>query len=141
MAGTQFSTAESMHPSSMDCPRYKRLTRDVRKVCSQVGIDLSPETRDQLIGDLYAEGYIGGRETRREIRPTLAELAGAGRVAAGDLDPYLWVILCEAILLPLLWLAAAPAGASLHDPAIAIVLAGAITTPFLIVRLRQIWRR
>lgn len=130
-----------MQPTPMDCPRYKRLTRDVRKVCSQVGIDLPPESRDQLIGILYAEGYIGGRDTRREIRPTLAELAGAGPIAAGDLDPYLWVVLWEAVLLPLLWLAAAPAGASLRDPAIAIVLAGAITTPFLIVRLRQIWSR
>lgn len=140
MASTQCLKVEPGHPSLADCPRYKRLTRDVQKVCNQVGIDLAPETRDQLISDLYDEGCVGGRGTRSEIRPALAELAGAGPIVAGALDPYLWVIVWEAVLLPLLWLAAALTSASVRDPLIAIVLAGGITTPFLMVRLREIWR-
>lgn len=126
--------------SAPDPDRLRRLTRDVRKVCGQVGVDLPPASRDELIRNLYEEGYSGGRSTRKQIRPVLAELAGAGWIASGNMDDYLWVLVWEAVLVPLVWLAAAPAGASLHDPLIAIVFAGAITTPFLIVRLRQIWR-
>lgn len=137
MANTHSFTGQKGHSVSVDCPRYKRITRDVRKVCSQVGLDLSSSAHDDLIRDLYNAGQSGGWKTRREIRPTLADLAGAGRMAAGEYDKYIFMAICMAALLTLIWFVMAPAGASFNERMLASIFA----IFFVSVRLGQIWRR
>ncbi|WP_333574076.1 hypothetical protein [Sphingomonas sp.] len=137
MANAHSFTGQTWHSVSIDRPRYERITRDVRKVCSQVGLDLPPDARDKLIHALYDAGQSGGWKTRREIRPTLADLAGAGRMAAGEYDAYIWVAICMAALLALIWFVVAPAGASFN----ARMLASLVAIFFVSVRLGQIWRR
>jgi transcriptional regulator with XRE-family HTH domain len=67
--------APRSHYGTIDWDRFDRIARDVDAACNQVGIELEPHVRTELVRGLFDDDPADDEANRKQLRRTLLALA------------------------------------------------------------------